>query len=108
MSEDKIAYLELPSTDVPALKSFYGQLFSWAFQDYGDDYAAIEGAGLDGGFNGDPVTKPKSPLVISKRQILRRWSSGCRKLVARSQCRSSPIRVVSVSISWTQAETNWP
>ena len=64
MSENKIAYLELPSTDVPALKSFYGQLFGWTFQDYGDDYAAIEGAGVDGGFNGDPATKPKAPLAI--------------------------------------------
>jgi predicted enzyme related to lactoylglutathione lyase len=64
MSENKIAYPELPSTDVPALKTFYGQLFGWIFQDYGDDYAAVEGAGLDGGFNGDPDTRPKAPLAI--------------------------------------------
>lgn len=64
MSENKIAYLELPSSDVSALKTFYGQLFGWTFLDFGDDYAAIEGAGLDGGFNGDPGTKPKAPLVI--------------------------------------------
>lgn len=66
MSENKIAYLELPSTEVAALKTFYGQLFGWTFQDYGDDYAAIEGAGLDGGFSADPATKPKAPLAIIK------------------------------------------
>jgi predicted enzyme related to lactoylglutathione lyase len=64
MSENHIAYLELPATDVPALKRFYGQLFGWTFQDYGEDYAAFGGAGLDGGFNGDPSHKPRSPLVI--------------------------------------------
>ena len=64
MAKDKIAYLELPATDVAALKVFYGQLFGWTFQDYGDDYAAIEGAGLDGGFNGDLRAKPAAPLAI--------------------------------------------
>ena len=64
MAENKIAYLELPSNNVPALKAFYGQLFGWTFQDFGDDYAAIVGAGMDGGFNGDPGSKPKVPLAI--------------------------------------------
>jgi predicted enzyme related to lactoylglutathione lyase len=64
MSENKFAYLELPTEDVAKLKSFYGQLFGWTFQDYGDDYASFGGAGLDGGFNGDPGTRPQAPLAI--------------------------------------------
>jgi predicted enzyme related to lactoylglutathione lyase len=64
MSKNKIAYVELPATNVANLKTFYGQLFGWTFQDYGDDYAGLEGAGLDGGFNGDPAGKSKAPLVI--------------------------------------------
>jgi predicted enzyme related to lactoylglutathione lyase len=64
MAQNKIAYVELPSTNVATLKTFYGQLFGWTFQDYGDDYAAIEDAGVDGGFNGDAAGKSKAPLVI--------------------------------------------
>jgi predicted enzyme related to lactoylglutathione lyase len=64
MSQNKIAYVELPSTNVATLKTFYGQLFGWTFQDYGDDYAAVEDAGLEGGFNGDSASKSKAPLVL--------------------------------------------
>jgi uncharacterized protein len=64
MSQNKISYVELPSTDVAAMKAFYGQLFGWRFQDYGDDYAAVENAGLDGGFNGETAGKSKAPLVL--------------------------------------------
>ncbi len=64
MSKNKIAYLELPTSDVAAQKLFYGQLFGWTFQDYGEDYAAFSEAGLDGGFNGDPEQKTKAPLAV--------------------------------------------
>ena len=51
MSEhEKINYVELPSKDLQATKAFYSSVFGWGFIDYGDDYAAIENAGLDGGF----------------------------------------------------------
>jgi hypothetical protein len=99
MAENKIAYLELPSKDVPALKAFYGQLFGWTFQDFGDDYAAIEGAGLDGGFNGDPDSKPKAPLAIIERRIWRPCSSRYRRLAAQLSCRHLLIRGVNVFIS---------
>ena len=59
-----IAYLELPTTDVAASKQFYGSLFGWTFQDWGPDYAAFSQAGLDGGFNGDPESITKAPLVV--------------------------------------------
>ncbi|QHN05186.1 VOC family protein [Granulicella sp. WH15] len=71
MSENKIAYFELPSTNVSALKEFYGQLFGWTFQDYGDDYAAVENGGLEGGFNGDPASKSKAPMVIVETADIR-------------------------------------
>jgi len=71
MSENKISYLELPSTDVAALKTFYGQLFGWTFQDYGEDYAVVEGGGLEGGFNGDPASKSKAPMVMVETTDIR-------------------------------------
>lgn len=45
-----IDYVELPSADLEATKRFFAAVFGWGFQDYGPDYVAITGAGLDGGF----------------------------------------------------------
>jgi predicted enzyme related to lactoylglutathione lyase len=64
MNQEKIGYIELPSENVATLKTFYGQLFGWTFHDFGDDYAAVDGAGLEGGFNGDAASKSKAPLVM--------------------------------------------
>ncbi|WP_411288713.1 VOC family protein [Phenylobacterium sp.] len=65
MREDgKIDYVELPGRDVAATKAFYVQAFGWTFVDYGPEYAAFEGAAVDGGFNGDPTDQPAKPLVI--------------------------------------------
>ncbi|KRG59574.1 glyoxalase [Stenotrophomonas koreensis] len=49
-SHDKIHYVELPSRDLAATKAFFQKAFGWGFIDYGPQYAAITGAGLDGGF----------------------------------------------------------
>ena len=63
MREDgKIDYVELPGTDLPATKSFYGQAFGWTFTDYGPTYAAFGDSGLDGGFQADPAEVPIAPL----------------------------------------------
>jgi uncharacterized protein len=63
MREDgAIDYVELPASELPGVKAFYGAAFGWRFVDYGPDYASFEGAGVDGGFNGaDALT---TPLVI--------------------------------------------
>ena len=54
-----IAYIELPTNDIAASK-----LFGWEFEDWGPDYAAFSKAGIDGGLNGDPDSRTKSPLVV--------------------------------------------
>ncbi len=59
-----IVYLELPSTDIAASKQFYGSLFGWAFEDWGPDYAAFSNAGLEGGFNAEPASLTKAPLIV--------------------------------------------
>ena len=64
MPKNTIAYLELPARDVAASKQFYGSAFGWAFQDYGEDYAAFSNAGLDGGFNASNEGRMKAPLAI--------------------------------------------
>ncbi|MGD0865358.1 MAG: VOC family protein [Rhizomicrobium sp.] len=58
-------YVELPGSDIPATKSFYGSVFGWSFTDYGPDYVAFETAGHNGGFNAERRVVPKGgPLVV--------------------------------------------
>lgn len=47
---EKINYVEFPAKDIEATKQFFEQAFAWEFVDYGPDYTAFTGEGLDGGF----------------------------------------------------------
>jgi hypothetical protein len=47
---EKINYVEYPSKNIPETKAFFGAVFGWSFEDYGPEYAAFSGQGLDGGF----------------------------------------------------------
>jgi predicted enzyme related to lactoylglutathione lyase len=66
---EPIDYIELPGGDLEATTAFYANAFGWSFTSYGPDYAGIEGAGVDGGFDRTaPVGAP--PLVIVKSDDL--------------------------------------
>lgn len=52
-------YIELPATDLATMKAFYGSAFGWTFQDWGDTYVAIHGAGVEGGMDAD--SKDRKP-----------------------------------------------
>lgn len=60
----RIDYIELPVQEVADAKQFYGTVFGWKFQDWGEEYASFEdgrlGGGLHGGLRGGAV----GPLVI--------------------------------------------
>jgi len=49
---ESINYLEFPTRDIKASKTFFSTVFGWVFEDYGPEYAAFfeEQAGMDGGF----------------------------------------------------------
>lgn len=47
---EKLNYVEFCATDLDATKAFFKSAFNWAFVDYGPDYTAFSGQGLDGGF----------------------------------------------------------
>tara|TARA_R110002072_G_C7777126_1_gene519731 strand:- start:133 stop:480 length:348 start_codon:yes stop_codon:yes gene_type:complete len=67
MATEKIHYIELPATDIEGTKHFFAKAFGWEFIDYGPDYTAISGAGLDGGFyrsNLRATTDTGSALVV--------------------------------------------
>ena len=48
--KEPIHYVEFGARDLAATKDFFSAAFGWSFVDYGPDYAAIQNAGLDGGF----------------------------------------------------------
>jgi len=62
---EPIDYIELRGGDLPASKEFYGAAFGWTFTDFGPDYAAFEGAGVDGGLTGGEP-EGQAPLIILK------------------------------------------
>jgi hypothetical protein len=55
----KLDYFEIPATDLAAAKAFYGEAFGWTFQDWGNDYADIQGAGVSGGLRKVDATPPR-------------------------------------------------
>ena len=47
---EKINYVEFPSKNIPETKAFFENVFAWSFEDFGPEYTAFSGEGLDGGF----------------------------------------------------------
>ena len=68
----KINYVELRATDLAESKRFYSEAFGWEWVDYGPTYAAITGAGLDGGIRLDEENREPSvrPPVLPALVIL--------------------------------------
>ena len=60
----QIDYVELPGGKLDETRRFYGAAFGWRFVDYGPTYVAVEGAGVDAGFQADPAEATGKPLVI--------------------------------------------
>ncbi len=57
---EKINYIEFPTKDINASKSFFEAVFNWTFIDYGPEYSAFSNEGIDGGFF-------KSELTVSSQ-----------------------------------------
>jgi predicted enzyme related to lactoylglutathione lyase len=64
MAKNKLAYIELPATRTDEMKTFYGALFGWSFQDWGSDYTSFSESGLEGGFNAADEHRTRAPLAI--------------------------------------------
>ena len=66
MDDLKIDYVEFSSSNVAASKGFFAQAFGWGFVDYGPQYQAFAGAGIDGGIDGTGQAASGTALVILK------------------------------------------
>lgn len=61
---NKIDYVEFAAEDLTVVKSFYGDVFGWVFEDWDPSYISFSHAGLEGGFRGGETPQPGGPLVI--------------------------------------------
>jgi uncharacterized protein len=60
-----IDYIELTAPDLKAMKRFYGEVFGWSFQDWGDEYASFSDGRVEGGLRqGKPAAGSGAPLII--------------------------------------------
>ncbi len=60
-----VDYWEIPTTDLAAAKAFYAAAFGWTFEDWGPDYVAVHGAGLEGGLARVDAPPPRGgPIII--------------------------------------------
>ena len=60
-----IDYIELNARDLAATTAFYAAAFGWEFNDYGPDYAGIQGDGKEqGGLRRDGEVTGGGPLVV--------------------------------------------
>ena len=75
----KINYVEIPTRDMDATKSFYEKAFSWKFNDYGPDYAGIskkEGSGEMGGIcRADNVSNGGLLVILYPEDLEASWAA---------------------------------
>ena len=62
--DKRIDYIELPASDLSAIKTFYAKVFGWSFTDYGPAYTAFADGRLDGGFFLQSEAAPRGALVV--------------------------------------------
>ena len=62
--DKRIDYVEFCATDLQAVKDFYGGVFGWEFQDWGDEYTSFKDGGLRGGFQKTASVHAGGPLIV--------------------------------------------
>lgn len=63
-ADNHIDYVEFAAPDLAIVKRFYAEAFGWNFVDWGSDYTAFSGAGVEGGFRGGETPSAGGTLVI--------------------------------------------
>jgi predicted enzyme related to lactoylglutathione lyase len=62
---EKLNYVEFPAKDMAATKAFFEAVFGWQFEDFGEEYTAFSGQGLDGGFFKSPqASRPQQGAAL--------------------------------------------
>ena len=65
--ENRIDYVEFPTASKEshaATKRFYGDVFGWTYQAWGDDYSDTKDSGIGSGISAASEHRPAKPLVV--------------------------------------------
>lgn len=65
--ENRVDYVEFPTASNglhAATKRFYGDVFGWTYQAWGDDYSDTKDGGITSGIKGSREHQTSKPLVI--------------------------------------------
>lgn len=62
--DKRVDYVEFPSSDMQATKTFYNQVFAWEFTDWGEEYTSFTDGRLSGGFYAGTPTPGNGALVV--------------------------------------------
>ena len=62
--DKRIDYVEFCATDLDAVRGFYGGVFGWKFQDWGDEYCSFRDGATRGGFQKTATVNPGGPLIV--------------------------------------------
>jgi predicted enzyme related to lactoylglutathione lyase len=60
----RINYVELPTANIAAAKTFYSAAFGWSLTDFGPTYAATMTGDVDLGLQGDRANATANPLPV--------------------------------------------
>ena len=60
----RLNYVELPTKDIAATKTFYERAFDWALAEFGPTYAATITGDTDIGLQADPEDSTQAPLAV--------------------------------------------
>lgn len=60
----RLDYLELPTSNLAATRSFYEQAFAWTMTEFAPTYAATTTGDTDVGLQADASEAPRAPLPV--------------------------------------------
>lgn len=58
------SFIELPTTDISAAKTFYSHAFGWVLTDFGPSYACTMTGDVDVGLQANTVEATQAPLTV--------------------------------------------
>ncbi len=61
---DCIDYVELPVSDIERAKQFFGGVFGWKFNGFGDEYCEFSDGRMKGGFALSDTVTPGGALIV--------------------------------------------
>ena len=63
-AENRIDYVEIPTTDIEKAKLFFAAMLGWEYQDWGPDYASFNDGRLDGGLRRSGEAAPATGVLL--------------------------------------------